>query len=248
MPKLLPPVTSVKVTSLTTSVWSTPQLPRPRRISLVISSETAYRGRASGGIDMTYVTARTRRNVITVAAAALILVAASAAAAPAGADLGAPTGTGAQSGSHSVAVPPTPVLSALTAGAHVDFDRVVLTFDGALPSWRVEYGSVQNGQSGQPLTLAGSATLRVDLRLAQAHNASGTATVPRDQRPGLATVRELAVAEDFEGVVIVGVGLSGRVGLRVFELTAPKRLVIDVAHVRAAPPASPVSAPARFTG
>jgi hypothetical protein len=166
----------------------------------------------------------------------------------ANADLGAPSGTTAQSRDHSVSTPPVPVVTAITTARHADFDRVVVQFSGAMPSWRVAYGSVPRGQSGQSMALAGSADLRVDLRPAQAHDAAGNSTVSRDQHPGLPTVREVAVADDFEGVVVLGLGLSSRVGFRVSELTGPNRLVVDVAHVAAAQPATPVRGTASFTG
>ncbi len=205
-------------------------------------------GAEPGGVGMTAVSATVRRMISTVTAVTLLALGAAVAAAPAVADLAAPTGTGPQSGSHAVTAPPTPVLTGLAPGGHAAYDRVVVTFDGAIPSWQVAYGAVQNGASGQPRTLAGSATLRVDLRPAQAHSSSGSATVPADQHPNLPTLREVAVTEDFEGVVILGLGLSSRVGFRVFELTGPNRLVIDVAHVATAAAATPVSGPAAFTG
>ena len=37
-------------------------------------------------------------------------------------------------------------------------------------------------------------------------------------------------AGDFEGVVSFGLGLRRKTGFRVFRLTAPTRIVIDVAH------------------
>jgi hypothetical protein len=38
------------------------------------------------------------------------------------------------------------------------------------------------------------------------------------------------IAGDFEGVVSFGLGLRRKTGFRVFRLTAPTRIVIDVAH------------------
>jgi hypothetical protein len=38
------------------------------------------------------------------------------------------------------------------------------------------------------------------------------------------------VVEDFEGVVRFGLGLRRRTGFRVFRLTNPTRIVVDVSH------------------
>jgi hypothetical protein len=53
--------------------------------------------------------------------------------------------------------------------------------------------------------------------------------MPDKLTPGLPQVRQLGLAEDWEGVVRIGVGLDHRAGFRVLELTSPVRVVVDVA-------------------
>ncbi|HEX8904596.1 MAG TPA: hypothetical protein VF771_07125 [Longimicrobiaceae bacterium] len=111
------------------------------------------------------------------------------------------------------------------------FDRLVLDFGtGAVPSWTVEYTDQAYGcGSGQPVRLAGSARLRVNLPHAQAHDEAGAPTVrQRDVALQLPTLRQLAVTCDFEGQVEMVLGLAARRPYRVLELQNPSRLVIDV--------------------
>jgi hypothetical protein len=43
-------------------------------------------------------------------------------------------------------------------------------------------------------------------------------------------LRQVKPSGDFEGVVSFGLGLRRRTGFRVFRLSGPARVVIDVAH------------------
>jgi hypothetical protein len=60
----------------------------------------------------------------------------------------------------------------------------------------------------------------------------------RFARPGYSVryvrpvLRQLKLAGDFEGVVSFGLGLRGKHGFRVFRLSRPSRVVVDVAHPR----------------
>jgi hypothetical protein len=54
--------------------------------------------------------------------------------------------------------------------------------------------------------------------------------LPSTITPGCANLRQIKKAGDFEGVVSFGLGLRRKTGFRVFRLTAPARVVIDVAH------------------
>jgi hypothetical protein len=118
----------------------------------------------------------------------------------------------------------------LRVGCHAAFDRVVVRVRFATPAYDVRYASRIVTPSGKPLSLPGTARLRVALRPARGHTAGGTALLPSAITAGCANLRTVKVAEDFEGVLVLGVGLNRQRAFRVFELTAPSRLVIDVAH------------------
>lgn len=122
-----------------------------------------------------------------------------------------------------------PTLVDIRASHHRGFDRVVLEFDGGLPSSReVRYVDrlVADG-SGLPVRVAGRAILRVVLSPAQAHDAGG-ATVPRRRAFELPNVMTTVRAGDFEAVTTYGIGLAKRTPFEVFTLEDPSRLVIDV--------------------
>jgi hypothetical protein len=48
--------------------------------------------------------------------------------------------------------------------------------------------------------------------------------------PLCANLQQVKAVGDFEGVVSFGLGLRRKTGFRVFRLTDPTRIVIDVAH------------------
>jgi hypothetical protein len=136
---------------------------------------------------------------------------------------------------------PTPIVVGVRTGRHPGYDRLVLDLEGRVPSYSVRYVRqvIQDG-SGEPVALQGRAFLQVVLDGAAAHRDDGSGTVPRELRPALPALRQVKLAGDFEGYVTFGLGLADRVGFRVFELTRPTRLVIDVAHPL--PPPSSTSA------
>ena len=49
-------------------------------------------------------------------------------------------------------------------------------------------------------------------------------------RPLCPNLRQVKLAGDFEGVVTFGLGLKAKTGFRVFRLTNPTRVVVDVEH------------------
>jgi hypothetical protein len=106
------------------------------------------------------------------------------------------------------------------------YDRIVFDFSGGIPSWdltRQESAMFVRDASGQPVTLDGSAGLKLALG-----NADLAVGVPADLRPGLTSVREIAQLGNFERVVTYGIGLSSSRCVRVLQLSN-SRLVIDVA-------------------
>jgi hypothetical protein len=167
-----------------------------------------------------------RRTIaITTAAALLPLLG----AATADAVVVSPYGTRAVTVAHHPAG--TPLLTQLRAGGHPGFDRLVLQFSGALPSYDIRYVPqlVQDG-SGRPVELAGAANLRIRLDGAAAHRNSGAGSLvtPGHVKPLLPALREYQLIGDFEGVVTVGVGVTEALDFRVSELASPARLVVDI--------------------
>ena len=128
-------------------------------------------------------------------------------------------------------------LTAVRAGGHATFDRVVFEFAGPRPGRTVRYVSeVLHDASGEPVPLKGRAFLEVTLSPATAHDHAGHPTAgPLPSVAGLAALRQVADAGDFEAVLSFGIGLAARTPFSVRTFTAPTRIAIDVAHT---PPGS----------
>jgi hypothetical protein len=126
-------------------------------------------------------------------------------------------------------------LTAVRTGEHSGYDEVVFQFSGTLPGYtagRVQ--AVYSDPKGTPVPLAGQSYLRVVFHGTSAvcpqplHQTYTGPTVLTPYYPQLLTV---SAAGDFEGVLSFGIGLAAQGGYRVFTLTNPDRLVIDVSHV-----------------
>lgn len=131
---------------------------------------------------------------------------------------------------HSVAVPPVPILTAVRTAQHPEcgYDRLVLDLNGPLPSYSIRsVARVTADASGQPIALPGQQFLQITLHEAQAHSAAGTPTISGQiQLPGYPALRSWVLAGDNEGVVTIAVGLPGQVSFRTGEL--PGHLYIDL--------------------
>ena len=147
----------------------------------------------------------------------------------------------------------TTQLTAVRVASHEPdgYDRIVFEFSSGIPSYdltRQESAAFVRDPSGQPVSLDGSAGLKLVLR--DADLASGVAN---DLKPSLALVKEVAQVGNFERVVTYGVGLSSSQCVRVLTLSSPTRLVIDVAttaqaSATAAPTPLPTTAQAAGLG
>jgi hypothetical protein len=122
-------------------------------------------------------------------------------------------------------------LFAAAAGCHSTYDRFVIRGRLARPGYDVRYVNriVADG-SGNPISLLGTKRIRVVIRPARGHTSAGANLLPRVLTPLCSNLRQVKKAGDFEGVVTYGLGLRRRTGFRVFRLTAPTRIVVDVAH------------------
>jgi hypothetical protein len=134
---------------------------------------------------------------------------------------------------------PTAIPVDVRAGGHPDegYDRVVFDFrdNSSMPGFSASYVDeiVEDG-SGNPLPMLPGAKLLVTMRWADAHE-NGEVTVPPgdlDLRPGLARVKQVRRAGDFEGVLSFGIAVAPAgdpAPFRAFTLSG-NRLVVDVAH------------------
>ena len=124
------------------------------------------------------------------------------------------------------------VLRDVRVAEHESFDRIVLEFTGTgIPGWAANYvdEAVLDG-SGEAVTLGGDTILDI--------YASGTTwpaadyySGPRQFEPDNGgDIRDVYVAGTFEGYTQVLAGIAGdRVPFRVFALSDPSRLVVDIA-------------------
>jgi hypothetical protein len=115
--------------------------------------------------------------------------------------------------------------TSIAVGCHAGFDRFVIRLRLGTPGYDVRtVPQVVKDPSGLPLPLLGSARLLVVLHQARAH------TVPAVLTPLCSNLLQVKKAGDFEGVVSFGLGLKHTAGFRVFRLTGPTRVVVDVSH------------------
>ena len=110
---------------------------------------------------------------------------------------------------------------------HPGYDRIVFAYSGTTrPAIRIERAvpPFKHDPSDLPLAVKGDSFLRIRL--------TGVASVyggPVDFVVALPRIAELVQQGDFEAVQTWIVGLHGTACVRILELTAPERLVVDVA-------------------
>jgi hypothetical protein len=118
-------------------------------------------------------------------------------------------------------------ITSVTVGRHDSegFDRVVWTIANGLPTVSASYVTrVLADPSGNPVPLLGSAFIAVSMRNTTPGSPQPTLT------PAFLALRQLKGAGDFEAVTAYGIGQASRRGFRVFTLTGPNRVVLDVAR------------------
>ena len=134
--------------------------------------------------------------------------------------------------STAAAAPQIAKLKDIRTGRHDKFDRIVLDLRGPVPDVTRSWGPVLRADaSGKLVWLYGCRFLTVRVKPAAAHNDQGEPTYdgPRKFRtPKLRNVMAIALIGDFEGVVSIGIGAREQKKTRVFTLTSPTRVVIDV--------------------
>jgi len=123
------------------------------------------------------------------------------------------------------------VIDGLRTSCHGSFDRLVIEARRGVPSYDARYvRRVRSDGSGAIVRLKGSKRLRIVMQNARAHSQAGGPLIPGAQTPLCPNLRQVKLAGDFEGVVTFGVGLRRKDGFRVFRLSNPARVVVDVAH------------------
>jgi hypothetical protein len=117
------------------------------------------------------------------------------------------------------------------AACHGTFDRFVIRARFATPGYDVRYvRRIVADPSGRPIALLGTKRIRIAFNLAAGHDSRGTNLLIPSLTPGCPNLLQVRKAGDFEGTVSFGLGLRRKTGFRVFRLTDPTRVVIDVAH------------------
>lgn len=132
----------------------------------------------------------------------------------------------------------TPVVTKLRAAHRTDltphFDRVVIDLSGPVPSeiwWEDVAQLIQDG-SGDTVSIEGTKKYQISLHGAHAHDEFGNSTIARQTiTPRLPIVRQVKLFSDFEGLVLVGIGLSRETRTRTLVLhdstRSTVRAVID---------------------
>jgi hypothetical protein len=116
-------------------------------------------------------------------------------------------------------------VTAVRVGAHPGYNRFVIEFNGAVPTYSV----APQPNSRFPLTPKGGT---VELEgvggvLITVQHINWTAYAgPTSSRPEFAYLREARLIQNFEGVQQWGLGIAGSPAIRVFTLTSPARLIV----------------------
>lgn len=114
-------------------------------------------------------------------------------------------------------------LTAVRAGQHPCFDRLVLDVSANATGWSVRYVSAVHSEGqGAVVPLRGGAFLQL------VEKASTTRRLSMPSVVGYRTLRQVADGGSFEGQTTLGIGLRARLPFRV--TVADHRVVLDVAH------------------
>jgi hypothetical protein len=116
------------------------------------------------------------------------------------------------------------------------FDRLVFEFGQStapgpfgMPAYSVEIATSLSGPSGQPVTITGNALFGARFQNASTQNPNGTPSYSgsTDLKPTTPLIKEVKLVEDFERVLLWGVGLDHLACPNVTELAGPLRVVLD---------------------
>jgi hypothetical protein len=144
---------------------------------------------------------------------------------------GTVTAATASAAAGTAVVPAVSTLIQIRAAYHFGHDQLVFQFSGGLPAhYSARYVSqVIADASGLPVNVVGSARLLVRFTPASGHNLQGHITYGAVQRTyALPGIIQVVNAGDFENVLSFGVGVARAEPFRVFTLTRPSRVVLDL--------------------
>jgi hypothetical protein len=124
------------------------------------------------------------------------------------------------------------------ANGRAAFDRLVFEFTGPLPehygmSWETEprYGTASVEEVGL-VPISGNAYLEVRFYEAWGHRggdlSTSTSYGPRSRAFALPNIMQVVNNDDFEATMSFLVGVSQRAPVRLFTLTSPSRIVVDL--------------------
>jgi Sporulation and spore germination len=129
----------------------------------------------------------------------------------------------------AASAPFPPLLTEIRAAHHPGFDRVVFEFFGGVPTTRrAEYVSRIVNPAGNEVPVAGRAILQMTFTPARGHNEALTFISPKRATFALPNVLTAVQGEDFEAVLVYGIGLAKREPFRVSTLSNPPRVVLDI--------------------
>jgi hypothetical protein len=124
-------------------------------------------------------------------------------------------------------------VTAARAARHEGYDRVVFELAGTgTPGWRVEYVDAPTAEgSGAAVDVPGEAYLQVTLQGTTYPYESGAEEVPRGpvSVSGTEMVQGVVYGATFEGTSVAWIGTGSRTPFRVYALTGPSRVVVEVA-------------------
>lgn len=116
-------------------------------------------------------------------------------------------------------------LAEVRIGSLSGFERVVFDFAaGTLPQYTVEQAASFVAPSGQTVPVQGNTHVAIRFNGA---GGMGSYRGPTSFRPASTLLREVKLVEDFEGVLVWGVGLERVSCPRILVLSSPTRLVVD---------------------
>jgi hypothetical protein len=123
-------------------------------------------------------------------------------------------------------------VTAVRAARQDGYDRVVFELAGTgTPGWRVEYVDEAAAQgSGDAVDVPGGATLQVTLQGVSYPYETGATEVPRGPIAASDTQHVAGVVYDatFEGTATAWIGTDATAPFRVYSLTGPSRVVVEV--------------------
>jgi hypothetical protein len=132
----------------------------------------------------------------------------------------------------------TALLEAVRVARNEGFDRVVFQFRDHVPGYLVKYSDkpILSDGAGEPVPIEGAYAITVRMGAASGVDMTGTGpkgyeevyTGPKRIDAGTPEITEVVQSGDFEAVLNWAIGTNEKVDFRVFTLSSPPRIVIDV--------------------